>query len=478
MKWIMIGALMVVGLAGVTVASAAGGVDTGQNYCYDASNRPIACPQPGETYFGQDGNYRSTQPAYQDNGDGTISDLSTGLMWVQNPAEKVTWSAAMANAASVNVGGYTDWRMPTLKELYSLINFNGVTGMSASASTPYLDTNYFHFDYGDENAGERVIDAQYWSSTEYVSLTMNGNHTVFGVNFADGRIKGYGTADPRGREMLQFARYVRGESAYGTNAFINNGDGTITDQISGLMWMQDDSANGMNWADALAYCENMSFAGYDDWRLPNAKELQGIVDYSRSPDTTNSAAIDPLFNATVITNSEGQPDYAYYWTGTTHLDGPDFGVYVAFGRAQGYMDFQGGTNYQLLDVHGAGAQRSDPKSGDPADYPVGNGPQGDVIRIYNLARCVRGGDVDIFTGGDPSQAPLPPVSGQPPQGNAQGQPPQDNGQGQPPQEAINACTGLTAGAACSFTTPQGVLNGSCENLGNVTACVPQGAPPR
>ena len=45
--------------------------------------------------------------------------------------------------------------------------------------------------------------------------------------------------------------------------------------------------------------------------------------------------------------------------------------------------------FHLLDVHGAGAQRSDPKAGDPAAFPHGRGPQGDVIRIYNYVRCVR-----------------------------------------------------------------------------------------
>ena len=53
----------------------------------------------------------------------------------------------------------------------------------------------------------------------------------------------------------------------------------------------------MNWEQALAYANNMKLAGFDDWRLPNAKELQYIVDYSRSPDTTHSAAIDPIFPA-------------------------------------------------------------------------------------------------------------------------------------------------------------------------------------
>lgn len=52
----------------------------------------------------------------------------------------------------------------------------------------------------------------------------------------------------------------------------------------------------------------------------------------------------------------------------------------------------GGTGaYRLVDVHGAGAQRSDPKAGDPQNFPHGRGPQGDVVRIYNHVRCVRGG---------------------------------------------------------------------------------------
>jgi len=54
---------------------------------------------------------------------------------------------------------------------------------------------------------------------------------------------------------------------------------------------------------------------------------------------------------------------------------------------------QGGDagDYHYVDVHGAGAQRSDPKAGDPAMFPHGRGPQGDVIRIYNFVRLVRDG---------------------------------------------------------------------------------------
>lgn len=65
-----------------------------------------------------------------------------------------------------------------------------------------------------------------------------------------------------------------------------------------------------------------------------------------------------------------------------------YAVYIAFGRAMGYM------NNTWVDVHGAGAQRSDPKAGDPADYPTGHGPQGDAIRIYNYVRLVRDAGAD------------------------------------------------------------------------------------
>ena len=128
----------------------------------------------------------------------------------------------------------------------------------------------------------------------------------------------------------------------------------------------------------------MDFAGVTDWRLPDAKELQSIVDYSRSPDTTNSAAIDPVFYSSPIINEAGQADFPAYWSSTTHANflKAANAVYVNFGRSMGNM------NGNWLDVHGAGAQRSDPKDGNPDNWPSGHGPQGDAIRIYNYARCV------------------------------------------------------------------------------------------
>lgn len=183
---------------------------------------------------------------------------------------------------------------------------------------------------------------------------------------------------------------VRGNTDYGKNDFVDNGDGTITDNATGLMWQQDDDGTARDWEESLEYAEGLELAGHDGWRLPSSKELQGIVDYTRSPATTGSPAIDPLFSCTEIEDAEGNSgQYPYYWSGSTHLDGPNPGgaaAYVAFGKAMGKM------NGNLLDVHGAGAQRSDPKSGNQSDYPQFKGPQGDVRWVYNYVRCVRDAD--------------------------------------------------------------------------------------
>jgi hypothetical protein len=367
-------------------------VDTGQSACYESSQQ-AACPSVGGSYYGQDAQYVSAAPSYISNGDGTVTDNVTALMWQQDPGEKMTYAEAVAAADSFSLGGYGDWRLPTIKELYSIIDFSGLdpSGMpddDTSGLVPFIDTDYFAFEYGDPAAGERIIDAQFVSSTEYVSTTMNNSPTVFGVNFADGRIKGY----PQ-RNKTYFVLFVRGNGDYGENRFVDNGDGTVTDHATGLMWLQGDSgdlgAGALNWQQSLSWAENLDYAGHSDWRLPDAKELQSIVDYSRSPDTTGSAAIDPVFSSTAIINESGVTDYPFYWSSTTHanMQGGGNAAYVAFGRALGYM------NGQWIDVHGAGAQRSDPKSGDPGDWPYGHGPQGDAIRINNYARAVRTADV-------------------------------------------------------------------------------------
>jgi len=379
---------------------------TNQSKFYNDSLE-IMAPAPGQPFFGQDALYPGTAPSYTDNGNGTITDNVTGLMWQKtadqngdgliNMSDEFTYGEALAGADTFRLAGYSDWRLPSIKESYSLILYSGIDcGLAGTAAgqTPFIDTHYFAFGYGDLGAGDRLIDAQYASSTLYVSSVMNGIQAMFGVNFADGRIKGYALTFPQGGEKHFYVKYVRGNSDYGKNNFQNNGDGTITDRATGLMWMQNDNGQAISWKNALNFAENFSFAGHSDWRLPDAKELQSIVDYTRSLAATSSAAIDPLFNCTQITDEGNNLNYPFYWASTTHANGnPPPGnqaVYICFGTALGWMEFPPNSgNYYLLDVHGAGSQRCDFKTGDAANYPHGFGPQGDVVRINNYVRLVR-----------------------------------------------------------------------------------------
>lgn len=102
--------------------------------------------------------------------------------------------------------------------------------------------------------------------------------------------------------------YQKGSSI--TPRFTDNGDGTVKDNVTGLMWVQDGAGVGCNsgtplaWADAISFCEGLSFAGYTDWRLPNIKELMSIVDYG---------TFGPAIDTTYFLNIQSD----LYWSGTT-----------------------------------------------------------------------------------------------------------------------------------------------------------------
>jgi hypothetical protein len=387
---------------------------TGQDQCYGVTGETIPCPAMGQPLSGQDAQHPGLSPRYRDNGDGTVSELVTGLQWAKAASPPITYARLETYAAQSRLGGHSDWRVPTVRELYSLIDFRGGFSGDPATSRPYIDTGVFAFSYGadagrgsglgDAARGKRAIDVQLWSATRYVGRTMGRDETVFGVNFADGRIKGYPVMDPANfmRTPNRLAvRLVRGP-AYGLNRFEIREE-TVRDSATGLEWMRNEDGVARNWADALAYCGGLALAGHRDWRLPNAKALHSIIDYTRTP------AIAPVFRIV-------RPDL-YLWSSTTHLEAPppagetlrlfrrqgELAIYFAVGPALGRMEQPPGSGrYSWLDVHGAGAQRSDPKSARPGDFPNGFGPQGDDIRGHNHVLCVR----------DASPANLDALSGQ------------------------------------------------------------------
>ena len=320
-------------------------VDTAQTTCYD-NNERIDCPTEGDTFYGQDAQYTGNTPSYTDNGDGTIIDNVTGLIWTQDQSNQtIRWNEASHYCESLTTGDYDDWRLPTVKELWSIRDF--------STGWPWIDTTYFNLT-GD---GTAMNEHHSWTSTLYLVESEYQNEQVQGdrawiVNDWTGHIKAM--------SGNRFVRCVSGDE-YGINDFVDNGDGTITDNATSLMWSQDDNGGALYWEDALAYAENATTAGYDDWRLPNIKELQSIADYSGVFPAMDTS----VFNLTEVTNIvydsatgdeiDEQVNYPFYWSSTSNPiesddDDVDGGTIFAWFLASGYnVDWNG------YDLHGAGS---------------------------------------------------------------------------------------------------------------------------
>jgi hypothetical protein len=252
--------------------------DTGQTKCYD-NTQEITCPQPGEPFYGQDAQYPCNPHSYTkldacgnslDAGApfwAMVHDNITGLIWeaktddwsIHDRDNSYTWYDAqdffITALNFAHFGGYSDWRLPTVKELSFLVDRDW-------HDPAIIEVNYFY----------NTMLSAYWSSTTYAG---NPDFEAWYVNF------GYGNVDYDVKSSDIWCNYVRAvRGGQTSNSFIDNGDGTVTDTSTGLMWEQNGSTIG-TWQDAFSYCETLSFAGHNDWRLPDINELQSCVDYNR-----------------------------------------------------------------------------------------------------------------------------------------------------------------------------------------------------
>ncbi len=270
MKRLLFASAVVLMLSGFAYAGTL--PDTGQTRCYDEDSE-ISCPAPGQEFYGQDAQYSCNPRSYTDLGNGTVCDNVTGLEWQQKSApDTYRWQEAFDYCNNLELGNHDDWRLPTIEELSTLVD----SGIPDPGPTVNID-------YFPDTIGSAYSD--YWSSTVDADVFTK----AWIVHFSDGSVKGSSKMNALN------VRAVRGELS--STAFRDNGDGTITDTRTGLMWeiKTDDGGprdkdNACTWEEALAYCENLALAGHDDWRLPNRNELQSIMDYSRY-----GPSVDPAF---------------------------------------------------------------------------------------------------------------------------------------------------------------------------------------
>ncbi|MDM8522993.1 DUF1566 domain-containing protein [Desulfococcaceae bacterium HSG8] len=296
-KTVTILTIMILCLCGIPLRQAqdkafAGALpDTGQTKCYNNTSE-IACPSPGEDFYGQDAQYITNPRSYTKlQGGIMVQDNVTGLIWevktddgsVHDKDNTYTWDDAqnvfIAELNSANFGGYSDWRLPTVKELGSLVNLG--------QSNPAIDTGYFP---------HTLATNYYWTSTAYAFDISSAWGTFFLKGSDSGHVD---------KLSVSCVRAVRGSSSGSSNRFTDNGNGTVTDTETGLIWQKQCPDSAMNWKDALAYCENLSLAGYNDWRLPNKEELRSIADYE-----TYTPTIDTGYFPNTIS--------AYYWSSATY----------------------------------------------------------------------------------------------------------------------------------------------------------------
>ena len=284
--------------------------DTGQTKCYDNVGE-ISCPQPGEPFYGQDGCYTINPPSYtkldaqgNDLPDSVtewvmVRDNVTGLIWevktddhesIRYMYDRYTWQNAqdvfIAELNSQQFGGYSDWQMPTIKELATIIDHGKYD--------PAINTDYF-----PNTLSPQYWRPGYWSSTTYA----NKNDVAWGVSFYSAIVGVYLKYDYS--DDGNFVRAVRGSSGTAQSTLVDNGDRTITDTATGLMWQKETAESKMQWKDALSYCENLTLAGYSDWRLPNERELGSLVDYSKY-----GPSIDTIVFPDTVS--------FYYWSSTTY----------------------------------------------------------------------------------------------------------------------------------------------------------------
>ncbi len=245
--------------------------DTGQSTSYTAT-------------FGEDNDYNINVPSYTNNGNATITDNITGLMWQQADGGEMTIETAFTYADNLVLGGFSDWRLPTPSESFSILNHQN--------NMPALNTTYFT----NTNAG-------YWWTNTY----QFGDATKVWTTNAGGGIgnKPKSETISAGGTFKFHARCVRDVTTPTTIAhFTDNGNGTITDNVTQLIWQKIPNTNALTWENAIIYAESLSLASANDWRLPNIKELQSLNDETRINPSVNTT----FFSSIGIKN---------YWSSTT-----------------------------------------------------------------------------------------------------------------------------------------------------------------
>ncbi len=237
---------------------------TGLTKCYNNSSE-ITCPSEGEDFYGQDAQYSDfcTPKNFTANSE-TVTDNNTGLIWQRNipttyygctggdpTGSTCTWQEAINYCENLTLAGSSNWRLPNIEELETLI------------------------DYGRENQTINPIIFPYtlqswwlWSSSFYINdisaawnIYVNSGSTSYLKKIYNKHVKCVSGSEykPKGTFIEE----------------IKSGKVIVTDTKTKLQWTKEYSID-KTWQQALSYCETLDYGGYTDWRLPNINELKTL----------------------------------------------------------------------------------------------------------------------------------------------------------------------------------------------------------
>ena len=287
-----------------------GNICTGQNKCYNKNMEISPCPDEGADFYGQDAQYAAlgkctpksfTVKTVADQN--IVVDNNTGLEWQQAAtSQKYSWEKAKDYCSGLVYGGHTGWRLPTPQEFLTIID-SGKHNLA-------LDETYF------TNMPSNQL-ARMWTSKEApedpdIAVVLS---VYFGfIN----RNEEYPKTD------LQNVICVWGDEmptgSFTTSTLGDDDEDVVIDSTTGLMWQK--TVETKIWKDALYYCDNLDYAGYSDWRLPNRNELASLVNF----DLYQPASDFP-----------DMPEDEYFWT-SSYLSGAS-SIAVTVASLQGVFYF-------------------------------------------------------------------------------------------------------------------------------------------
>ncbi len=279
--------------------------------------REYAVFKTGETrsiFPGDDGaTQRGTAHSYK-RSQGIVTDTLTHLQWQDSNIKSQTWNDANDYCKELIIQGVSDWRLPTVQELQSLVNL---------AYTPKIDPSF-----ATKSSGK------YWTSTEYpyAPETM-----AYYINFSNGFSANYGDRSVYDKSNRYYVRCVRGDRLPNGNFTKVTGKEVVIDTTTKLMW-EDTShiEKRLSVEEAIGYCESLTLGGYSDWHLPNFNEIFIIADRSKYDPAVNSIFVHKLSIGDENRNNHYRA--ANYWTSTYYgssSSDPNIKYYRTFNERDG-----------------------------------------------------------------------------------------------------------------------------------------------